>query len=483
MSGCKGPHHRRARLRAGPASAARAGRRRGLALALAASVLATAAGLGAQRAALDRLADRARSQHGARTGILVLDAADGRVLYHRDAVDTFAPASNMKVLGAAAVLHGLGADARVETRFCLTDGVLVVHASADPEWRRGGASDPEVVLPKVVAALRSQGVSAVRDVRLDHGVFTGPMRPPAWPDDQKTFSYCAPTGGLVLEDGCLTLSLAEGAGGAAHAQLLAPPVPAAFRGEIRIKKRGVWGFRDGGGHVVLHGAIDPAGLPASASCSVLDPARWFEAAVRRALRNGGVAIASDAPARTLEPYVHTAPLVPAVLRSLEDSSNFAAEQLLRVLGAATLGDGSLAGGVRAMDAELRGWIGRPSDGVVFADGSGLSRTNRVTPALMAATLRAVHSAPFGAVFADGLPLAGRTGSLEKRFRGTPLEGRLRAKTGWIAGASSLSGYLPGPEGRTYVFSILMKYDRTASGRNRHLKALQEEMCLAMQDLR
>lgn len=459
-----------------------AGRRVGLLAALAATC-GVAAVLPAQAAAIDRCVARAQSQQGARSGVLVLDAATGEVRYAHDGFAAFAPASNMKVLSAAAVLHGLGVGARCATVFRLVRGEVVIDASGDPEWRLGGASDPADVLPRVVAAVRAAGATSVRGVRVERGAFTGPGRPADWPADQRTRDYCAAGGGFVMEDGCLTVELTRGAGGEAAARVVAPPVDAAFRGAVKTKPRAhVWGLRDGGDHVVLHGAFAATSLPTTGTMAVDDPEAWAVRAVRDALVRGGVGLRDDAPALSADLLTWDVPLLPAVQRSLLDSSNFAAEQTLRVLGARTAGDGSLAGGVAAMERSLRDLVGAPSEVVRFVDGSGLSRTNRVTPALLAATLRAMDQAAYGQVFCEALPLAGRTGSLARRFRGTPLEGTLRAKTGWIAGASALSGYLDDANGRRLVFSILMNYDRTKGGRNKHLKKLQEEMCLAMRHL-
>jgi len=434
-----------------------------------------------QAARLDALVTRARAEQGAQTGILVLDRDSGRVLYHHDALAMFAPASNMKVLTVAAALHRLGPDHVVETAFELHDGHLVVRGAGDAEMRTGGAGDPDRMFTEVVGALKLMGVDAVRSVRLDLDGFGGPIRPADWPANQLGRPYCPPTGGLVLEDGCVSVRLTP-AGAGVRAIPLGAHAHVPVDGTVRVGK-GVWGLRDDGDAIHLWGKVRRAGLPVEGSATVADPAAAFRRALEIAMRRGGVRIAADAPANSDPVHVQRTPWRATLQRALLDSSNFAAEQTLRILGHETLGDGSLAGGRRALRAALTDMVGEPDDAVRLEDGSGLSRTNRISPALLAATLREIAQGEHAAFFADALPLAGRTGSLEDRFLGSALVGQVQAKTGWIAGASSLSGYAPGPDGRVCVFAILMNYDRTASGRNKHLKKLQEQMCAAMGELR
>ena len=68
--------------------------------------------------------------------------------------------------------------------------------------------------------------------------------------------------------------------------------------------------------------------------------------------------------------------------------------------------------------------------------------------------------------------------MKKRFVGTDLVGRVRAKTGWVRGASSLSGMVELPSGATRWFSILMNYDPSRNGLNKDLKKLQERIVAA-----
>lgn len=422
---------------------------------------------------------------GARTGVAVADGS-GRVVFRHRADEAFAPASNMKLLTAAAVLRGLGAGHQFVTRFTLRSGRLLVAASGDPNWITGSAHAPEAVFGEVAAALQRLGVGAVRGIDLDPGVFRGPSRPPTWPQDQLQTYYAAPTGPFVLDQGTFTVAISAGRGDRASVRVAAPAADTTLRGSIDMADRAkdaVYGAIDQGDAVQVRGRFYRKADPVTIRTAVHDPAAWYEAALRRALASAGIRIAADAtPAADGPVHEYRTDLPAAVLRMLEDSSNFDAEQCLRVLGAEKVGDGSLAGGLAAMRGQLVELLGALPAGVELQDGSGLSKGNRVTPGLLLVALHSSQQGPGGRVLRDCLPVAGRSGTLEDRFEGTDLVGRVRGKTGWIRGASALSGQVERADGSVLWFSILMNYDPRKNGLNKDLKRLQESIVAAIDNL-
>lgn len=140
-----------------------------------------------------------------------------------------------------------------------------------------------------------------------------------------------------------------------------------------------------------------------------------------------------------------------VRRMNRQSDNFYAEMLVKELGARAGRGGTTADGVRIVRKELR-HRGVSLDGVVLADGSGLSAYDRLTA--RAATLlliSAMSDARIGSPFVGSLPLAGVNGTLVDRMESPPAYRHVRAKTGTTDSASALSGYA----GSRFVFSILM----------------------------
>jgi len=423
---------------------------------------------------------------GARTGVAVADG-EGRVLFRHRADEAFAPASNMKLLTAAAVLRGLGPDYQFVTRFFLRSGRLVVTASGDPNWITGTAHAPEVVFGEVAAALQRLQVTALRGIDLEPGTFVGPSRPATWPKDQLYTYYCAPTGAFVLDQGTFAMAITAGRGAAAEVHIAGPVVGTPVRGAIEMAdkaKGSTYGAIDQGSTVLVRGKFYRKSPPVTIRTAVVDPAVWYEAALRQALSSAGIVVAAGAEVGVADGPVHEykTDLSASLLRMLEDSSNFDAEQCLRCLGQKQGGDGSLAGGMAVMHRQLVELLGELPVGVALLDGSGLSKDNRLTAGMLLGSLQSSHRGPGGKLLREALPVAGRSGTLEDRFAQSDLIGRVRAKTGWIRGASALSGMVERRDGTVRWFSILMNYDPRKNGLNKDLKELQETMVQAIEKL-
>ena len=91
----------------------------------------------------------------------------------------------------------------------------------------------------------------------------------------------------------------------------------------------------------------------------------------------------------------------------------------------------------------------------IVDGSGLSRADRTTPRQVVRLLERMHGQEVGPDFEASLPIAGRTGTLQRRMRGTAAAGRCRAKTGTLIGVSALAGDCATTSGHTLAFALLM----------------------------
>src|SRR5262249_8563430 len=139
---------------------------------------------------------------------------------------------------------------------------------------------------------------------------------------------------------------------------------------------------------------------------------------------------------------------------LKHSNNTIAEGLVKAIGVEQSGPpGSWSRGVEALLARLQS-LGLPLDGAHIVDGSGLSRSNRVTPRLLVgALLAADRSFAFAPAVQSARPIAATDGTLSHRARGAA--GAVRAKTGSLDGVHSLSGYAALPDGGEAVFSVLV----------------------------
>jgi D-alanyl-D-alanine carboxypeptidase/D-alanyl-D-alanine-endopeptidase (penicillin-binding protein 4) len=185
-------------------------------------------------------------------------------------------------------------------------------------------------------------------------------------------------------------------------------------------------------------AFTPALVPAP------QPAEQAAATFAGLLQAQGITITGPpgvgiAPAGAATVTQLSSPPLPQVLGEiLRQSDNTGAELITKELGReANPATPTTAAGVAAIESDIIA-DGLPAAGLHMVDGSGLDRSDRVTCQLILAVLQ--RSGPNGAI-GQGLPVAGKTGTLFQRMNGTPAAGRLRAKTGTLDGVSALSGFV------------------------------------------
>lgn len=365
----------------------------------------TAAGV---RAAIAGLA--ADPAFGGSLSALVVDGADGGVLYARRPNSAGPPASTVKLLTAAAALDALGTDARLTTQVVrsgrtlyLVGGGDMTLASEPPEDRYPESPTTGQLARAVATALDERpGPSSYR-LRYDVTAWSGPSSAPGWNDG---YFY----GGNVSR-----LSALE----------------------------------------VDEGRVDPDGQARVADAAA-QAATLFAAALGRAgVPVTGSPVAAPAPPSAEQvAEVTSAPVSALVQRMLALSDNDLAEALGRAVAAAEGEPASFAGAARAVAARAEA-LG--ATGVRLSDASGLSRLNRVSPAALVAVLLQSLERPELRPLLAGLPVAGLTGTIADRFRSGPPRagaGVVRAKTGTLTGVSALAGYVVDADGRVLVFALL-----------------------------
>jgi serine-type D-Ala-D-Ala carboxypeptidase/endopeptidase (penicillin-binding protein 4) len=177
----------------------------------------------------------------------------------------------------------------------------------------------------------------------------------------------------------------------------------------------------------------------------------------RKLKRAGVQVSGDiengtAPATAVDvAQVQSAPMSAIVAAMNGPSDNYLAEMLLKGLGAAHGSGGTTAAGAAAARAALDDIGVRPR----IVDGSGLSRSDRTTPRQVVRLLQRVANMEFAQPFTASLPVAGVSGTLQRRMRGTAAGGNCRAKTGTLRYTSNLAGYCTTGDGGVVAFALLM----------------------------
>jgi D-alanyl-D-alanine carboxypeptidase/D-alanyl-D-alanine-endopeptidase (penicillin-binding protein 4) len=379
----------------------------------------TPAGL---KAAIDGLVGAAAL--GGRVDVSVRDMVTGDALYdHGGAVGTI-PASTTKLTTAAAVLAARGQAYTITTRVVAgaNPGEVVIVGGGDPTLSAGknafypGAARLDLLAARVRKAL---GGTRPTTVIVDGTLYGGPVYEPGWDSDIPTSGFAAPATALMIDGGRLSPKGTPG-----YAERSSTPDLAAGRAFAKA-----------------------LGLPATAVATGKAP----EAAAATASPT------PPAPGTTLG-SVESPPMIRLVEFMLRDSDNVLAEALDRQVALARNQPASFAGAAKSVTA-LLGELGLDTTGLVLADGSGLSRTNRIPPALLTALLakaaRTDRPALSG-IFA-GLPVAAWSGTLGDRFQGTGAKnaaGSVRAKTGTLTGVHAMAGLVTTAEGRALSFAIL-----------------------------
>jgi D-alanyl-D-alanine carboxypeptidase/D-alanyl-D-alanine-endopeptidase (penicillin-binding protein 4) len=332
-----------------------------------------------------------------RTAAVAVDLQTGHIVFERNAGLALSPASNEKLAVTFAALAALGPSFRIPTEVLgqgeLVDGVwqgdLVLKGYGDPTLSNGD-------LRALARGIRSAGIRRVTGrIVGDESYFDARRVGPGW----KSWYY-------VNES---------------------PPLSALA--VDRGRYRGLF-------------SRDPARAAATA----------FRVELKRLrVRVAGTAVTGRAHADALPLASTASPPLRVILRFMNrESDNFTSELLLKQLGTLEGTRGTTVRGGRIVTRTL-GESGIPLSGIRIADGSGLSRSNRLTATALVGILRlAWADLELHPAFVGSLAVAGRNGTLRDRMRRTAAAGRVLAKTGTTSTSSALSGFA----GSRYAFAVL-----------------------------
>ena len=435
---------------------------------------------------IDRVVD-ADAFSDAYWGVYVVDLDADRVLYDRNATKRFIPASNMKLLTTAAVLDALGPRFRYRTRLyadgpiqngTLTGG-LVVRGAGDPTFGgRYNRGDLTRAFRQWADSLRAAGVRRVQGTVIgDDDVFDNVQLGQGWQWDDLVWYYGAEISGLQFNEGTVHVDV-RGTTPGQPARIDANPDFGYVRFVNQTTTTAGGGIQEGYSRALSDNVFTvttsvPAGQTEVEELSVVNPTDYFVSTMVGVFREQGIDVEAelvDVDEWGRRPRYETMrriavhaspPLAEIVEQTNTDSNNLYAEHLLRTLGSYVyqgrdFPTGSAFAGYAAMEPLLTRLQIDPLSFRV-ADGSGLSALNRLTPVGIVALLRGMRDHPSRATrdaFVNSLPVGGRTGTLKRRYRSGDARGNVRAKTGYISGVRTLSGYVTAANGHTLAFSLL-----------------------------
>ncbi|MDE6337283.1 MAG: D-alanyl-D-alanine carboxypeptidase [Muribaculaceae bacterium] len=352
--------------------------------------------------------------------VKITDLSNGKTIGAHNATKPLVPASIMKSVTTAALLRTCGPDYRYKTTV-YTDGPLdmgilrgnlIVEGVCDPSLNSTVEPYGTDIVQEITETLKKMGVNKIEGmIIVDEEQFAGSPRPASWQAGDFSQSY----------------------GTGSHA----------------------FNFENN----------------ASGRRSVENPKGIFLSRLKSSLGKSGISVDGKdlGEGERKAVFVHLSPTIDEIMRScMMRSDNLFAESMLRTYGKLNLGDGSTED---AASKEYSMWKKRqmPLDGVTIIDGSGLSRSNRVTADFMTAMLSSMAD---NEVYASFFPLAGQEGTLKSFLAETPLDSYIAMKTGSMKGIQCYAGYLLDDNyAPTHTVVIIMN-DITGS-RDRAKKAAQK----------
>jgi len=407
----------------------------------------------ASQAARDRLADEfaaVLSLREAPDSMCLSVMLDGDLIFESRSGTAFTPASLMKVATAAAVFEVMRPDevfttevfARNEDIESITDGVLTgdvyLVGQGDPVLstpryvNRYGEpvahTDITSLADQVFAALSARGVRRIEgrlvgdeswypDKQRDYsGEVLAGETDPVWKTSFVSANHSGPLSALLFNSGFSRYSGAISSAGR--------------RASVR------------------------AAAPAQHAASVFDD--FLEARGMVITQRPVAGVAPVPSERTMLGAVDSPPLSEIVARMLTRSDNTIAEMLLKEIG--RRGGGSdRASAVAGVHTILGDKLGPAAEGLVIADGSGLSYSNRFTCGAVAGLL--AEAGP-GSPLVEGLAVAGKTGSLRncspvRATRGQDQLLTVKGKTGTLDHVTALAGTAVAANGEMITFAMIV----------------------------
>jgi D-alanyl-D-alanine carboxypeptidase/D-alanyl-D-alanine-endopeptidase (penicillin-binding protein 4) len=415
----------------------------------------------------------------AQWGVEVFSLDRSETLYERSSQRLYIPASNNKILTAAVALTRLGPDYRFKTNVLadgpIIDGVLkgdlIIEGFGDPSSSsRIQPKDPFRAFRSWAASLKQQGIRAIAGNIVGKGAsFEETAYGHGWAWDDLTEGFAAPVSALQFNENLIGLEITPSPETGGFASIQMDPLP----DYLSLDGRVVTGSAGSPEHIeierspssesaAVRGTLPLKSAAVYRSVAVESPVRYYLSALKHVLEEEGIdasgckiAEETGAPMRmaSLLWVQSSPPLSELLVPLLKMSLNLVSETLTRTLGLEFRGKGTFSKGKEVVEDTLGG-MGISKESYAYADGSGLSRLNLVSPDTLVRVLGSMYRHKDFPFFYSALPIAGVDGTLAARMKGTRAENNVRAKTGSLANVSSISGYLRTMDGEMLAFSIL-----------------------------
>jgi D-alanyl-D-alanine carboxypeptidase/D-alanyl-D-alanine-endopeptidase (penicillin-binding protein 4) len=421
--------------------------------------------------------------------VRVVDPSTGEVLYDRNSHMLIRPASNMKLVTSAAGLHVLG------TRYTFKTSVGWDSLASDGTVRGNlylrGYGNPDLTTADLDTLARRAYNAGVRrvlgDIVVDVSFFDSLQWGMGWMWDDDPAPYQAYVSPLSLNKNCVEILIEpDSVTNTVRVSVIPETRTVRVRSEIAVALDSVVSpltftrpSLEPPNTIVITGQILRTAPPRREQVTIVWPELYAgtvfqERLAALGIAAGGKVMRGRVPGPTTERLWHEHGMDSMVINLNKVSDNLSAEMTLKTISA-TVGwsPGSARAGVWTVNRFLS-LCGIDTTNHAMVDGSGLSHYNLLRVDLLTDLLVAMyHRNDLFPLFYASLPVGGVDGTLRGRMRGTLAEGNVHAKTGSIAGVSSLSGYVSDREGRMLVFGMTMQDFVWSS---RYYRLAQDRIC-------
>lgn len=428
----------------------------------------------APRSATDLSSDLANSVariRSGRFGVMVTSLTRGDTLFSYNAATPMQPASTMKLLTTAIALERLGPNYQFSTDALrdgavapdgTLDGNIYIRGDGDPSFSgRYLGGNPAAAINRLAELVASQGIKRINgNVIGDPTAFDEERIPRGWLSRYLQAGYAARVSGLSINENLVWVTI-SGNGVSLEPSTSALPLVSQVR-IINGSRANISIRRDAGGAIMVSGTMGRNAGTRRYVYVVEDPAAFTTGAFRNALIAQGISIGgSTRIGRTPGSATRVASFVSPTLDRMaaamnRESINHYAELIFRnaARGRNREVQGSAVTGQAALRKFFAEQIKTDTTWLTFADGSGLSTLDRVTPRAMTQLLGYAHRASWGPWFHSSLPVAGESELLRRRMRGGQAQGNLHAKTGTTNDVIGLAGYVTSLNGEVMAFTFL-----------------------------